>query len=254
MYLKYTSHYDTMHSFLLSTEKVVHAVKLGFVSALALCAVLLVVLEPLHAFGAGTDTETAIVQVTVASGMGIACDATNDGIAGSGETLNLGTITFTGDTGTYSPAKSVACRVTTNDSLGYTLGWYVATGTGTAGSRTGTGHLNSNGTNRIPAIGTGSFNNTFVFPSATNASGWGGRVSSTSSGSQTGNLDFGTDTSAEKYARVATGSSVAIRTKTSASQQNGDIIRVHFRAYIGSAHIQPTGTYAATVTFTGTAL
>lgn len=235
----------------LSRQRCMRAISGGITLTLVLQAVTFFIAEPLRTFAATTDTETAVVSVTVASGIGLACDGDGDGTAGSGETLNLGTITFTGDTGSYASNKQVSCRITTNSQTGYNLGWLVATGTGAVGGRTGTGHLNSNNAgDRIRAIGTGSTNNTYAFPFTSTGSGWGGRVSSTSSGTQIGSLDFGTDTSAEKYAKVATGSSVAIRQKTSVSQPGGDIIRVHFRAYVGGNKVQPTGTYKATVTFT----
>lgn len=229
----------------LSAARCLEAVKMSAVATVSLFALFAVVAEPLRGFAADTTED---VSVIVASGIAIACDANNDGSFNAGETLALGTITDTGDTGTYAANKQITCKVTTGQVTGYTLGWHVATGSG----GTATGHLISQYENLIRAAGTGSVNNTFTWPSDTTIARWGGRVSSTSSGTVVGNLNFGTDTASERYARVATGSSVAIRQSTTYSQTGGDKIRVHFRAYVGSAVVQPTGTYKATVTFTAT--
>lgn len=232
-----------------TSSPLVRALKLGTVATASLYMLVALVAEPLHGIAA-SDSENAIVQVTVAAGIGLACDAENDNDFGSGETLNLGTITQTGDTGLYALTKQVTCKVSTNNGAGYNLTWLVANGSG----GNGTGHLISAAEDKITAIGTGSMTNTMTWPTDTFDSRWGGRVSSTSSGTQVNDLDFGTDVSSEKYARVATGTAVAIRQKSSAAQNGGDRIRIHFRAYVGANKAQPTGTYLTTVTFTGNTL
>jgi hypothetical protein len=67
-------------------------------------------------------------------------------------------------------------------------------------------------------------------------------------------MDFGTDASSEKWARVKTGSTLTIRTSSTFSQSgSGDLIKIGFRAQVGATKAQPTGTYKTTVTFTAAA-
>ncbi len=201
---------------------------------------------------AATDSETAIVRLTVDSGIGFSCDADGNNSRGSGETLSIGTITFNGDTGVYSDNRAVKCRVVTNNVTGYTVGWRIFTGSGGVS----TGHLISQFENVIQAFGTGNTSNYTktweLNPSANqNDSRWGGRVSSTSSGSDVAPMLWGTDASSEKWARVKTGSTLTIRQSSTVSQSgSGDLIKIGFRAQIGSLKSQETGTYQATVTFT----
>jgi hypothetical protein len=236
---------------LLSPERRWKVLTVGIAAMASLYALTAFVAEPLRGLAA-TDSETAIVQVTVAASLGLACDANGDNSRGSGETLSLGTITFTGDTGAYSDNRAVKCRVSTNNITGYTLAWRVLTGSGGAS----TGHLISQYENIIAAFGTGSASNYTktweLNPTGnTNDSRWGGRVSSTSSGSDVAPMQWGTDNSSEKWARVKTGATVTIRQSTVQSQSgSGDLIKIGFRAQVGATKIQPTGTYQTTVTFT----
>lgn len=236
---------------LLTSARKQRAISVGFIAAIGLYCMTVTVAEPLKGF-ALTDSETAVVQVTLAAALGLACDANGDGTNGSGETLSLGTITYTGDTGVYSDNRAVRCRVQTNNTTGYTLGWRVQTGSG----GTKTGHLISQFEDIIQAFGTGSaFNYTKTWElnpgGTTNDSRWGGRVSSTSSGSDVAPMLWGTDASTEKWARVKTGSTLTIRQSTAPSQGgSGDLIKIGFRAQVGATKIQPTGTYQTTVTFT----
>lgn len=231
-------------------ERRIRALTVGLSASVAVLLMTVVVAEPMQTFA---DTEDVVVSVTLASALGLACDANNDNINGSGETLNLGTITYSGDTGAYSDSRAAKCRVSTNNATGYTLGWRVLTGSG--GSMTG--HLINQNENIIAAFGTGSASNytkAWELPLGTNDSRWGGRVSSTSSGSNVGSMDFGTDSSSEKWARVSTGSSVTIRQSNTQSQSgSGDLIKVGFRVQVGATKIQPSGTYRTTVTFTAAA-
>jgi hypothetical protein len=169
-------------------------------------------------------------------------------VHGSGETLNIGTITFSGDTGVYSDTRAVKCHVVTNNTTGYTLGWRVLTGSGGFS----TGHLISQFEDIIPAFGTGSASNYTQTWSVSNTDArWGGRVSSTSSGSDVAPMLWGTDGVSEKWARVKTGATLTIRQSPSPSQSGlGDLMKIGFRAEIGSLKSQPTGTYQTTVTFT----
>jgi hypothetical protein len=222
----------------------------GVAATVSLFFLTVLVAEPMR--GLAQDSETVVVSVTLASAIGLSCDADQDNSRGSGETLNLGTITFTGDTGAYADSRAAKCRVKTNNVTGYTLGWRVATGSG----GTQTGHLISQFENIIAAFGTGSARNYTktweLNPTGdTNDSRWGGRVSSTSSGSDVHPMLWGTDASSEKWARITTGSTVTIRQSTAQSQSgSGDLIKIGFRAAVGATKLQPTGTYKATVTFT----
>ncbi len=236
----------------LSRARQYRAVSVGITAAIGLYLIAAVIAEPLRGLAATSDSETAIVQVTLASALSLSCDANGDNLRGSGETLSLGTITYNGDTGVYSDTRAVKCRVLTNNTTGYTLGWRVFTGSG--GSKTG--HLISQYEDLIQAFGTGSASNytkTWELNAAgtTNDSRWGGRVSSTSSGSDVTPMLWGTDVASERWARVKTGSTLTIRQSTTASQTgSGDLIKIGFRAQVGATKIQPTGTYQTTVTFT----
>jgi hypothetical protein len=236
------------HSFL-PPERRVRVVTVGLAATFALYLLTALLAEPLRGLA---TTETAVVSVTVAAGIALACDANGDGSRGSGETLSLGTITLTGDVGAYSDSRAVKCRVSTNSTTGYTLAWRVLTGSG--GNLTG--HLINQTENIIAAFGTGSaYSYTKAWelnPSGnTNDSRWGGRVSSTSSGTNVNPLDFGTDASSEKWSRVKTGATITIRSSSVLSQGgSGDLIKIGFRAQVGATHAQPTGTYKTTVTFT----
>lgn len=237
-------------TFPLPAERCSRAIHVGITATVSLYMLAAVVAEPMRGFA--SLTETAVVQLTVAAGIGLACDANGDNRNGSGETLSIGTITATGDTGVYADARAVKCRIATNNITGYTFSWRVATGSGGAS----TGHMINQFENIIQAFGTGSASNyTKVWelnPTGNqNDSRWGGRVSSTSSGAIINAMDWGTDGGTEKWARVKTGSSLAIRQSAQESQSgSGDMIKVGFRAQIGALKSQETGTYQATVTFT----
>jgi hypothetical protein len=239
-----------MKPVLLSPERRIRAVTVGITAAAGLYLLAAFVAEPMRGFA--SPTETAIVQLTVASAIGLACDANGDNIRGSGETLSLGTITFTGDTGVYSDNRAVKCRIVTNNITGYTLGWRVVSGSG----GTATGYLISQFEDTIAPFGTGSASNYTkaweLNPSGNqNDSRWGGRVSSTSSGSDVAPMQWGTDGVSEKWARVKTGATLTIRQSTTQAQSgSGDLIKIGFRAQIGTLKSQPTGTYQTTVTFT----
>lgn len=232
----------------LSPERRVRVLTVGLAASVSLLLLTILVAEPMRTFA---DSEDVVVSVTLASAIGLSCDADNNNSRGSGETLNLGTITYTGDTGAYADSRAAKCRISTNSTSGYTLGWRVATGSGGFS----TGHLINQFENIIAAFGTGSARNytkTWELSSGTtNDSRWGGRVSSTSSGSNLAPMDFGTDASSEKWARISTGSTVTIRTSNAQSQSgSGDLIKIGFRAQVGATKLQPSGTYKTTVTFT----
>ncbi|HVW66406.1 MAG TPA: hypothetical protein VHA78_01600 [Candidatus Peribacteraceae bacterium] len=226
----------------------ISSLSMTLTAAAGLYVMVIAVAEPMRSLAASSDSETAVVQVTLGAALGLSCDANGDNRVGSGETLSLGTITYTGDTGVYSNSRAVKCWVATNNQTGYTLGWEVASGSG----GTATGHLVSQFNDIIQAFGTGSAsNNTASWSVNSNDSRWGGRVSSTSSGSDVAPMLWGTDGSSEKWARVHTGSTLTIRASgVHAQSGSGDLIRIGFRAEVGATKAQPTGTYKATVTFT----
>ncbi len=233
-------------------------IRLAISATVALCLLFTLIAEPAQSFAA-TDTETIIVSVTVASGIGLACDANGDRVNSSGETLSLGTITFTGDTFTGSSvnARKVRCRIVSSNTNGYTLGWHIASA---SNNGRGTGHLTTSNNDIIAAFGTG-HTNTRRFDTNVSASDsrWAGRVipSMSSGTTYANNMDFGTDGSeaTEKWARVATGSSYPIwRSSTISQSGSGDQIAIAFRARVGASKVQPTGTYTATVTFTASTL
>ncbi len=241
----------------LTSQRRIRVFTVGISAACSLYFLAALVAEPLRTFA--LDTETVEVEVTIEGAIGMACDGDYDGTVGSGETVSLGTITYFGDTSAYSHNRAAHCRVHTNNVLGYTVSWLVASGSGGMS----TGHLISQYEDVIQAFGTSStvspnFAREWQLTPAGNTddSRWGGRVSSTSSGTAVSTaMDFGTDGGTEKWSRVATGSSVAIRTSTAPSQGGllGDIIRVGFRVQVGALKSQPTGVYSTTVTLTASA-
>ena len=202
-----------------------------------------------------SSVDTVDVQLAVNDALSLGCDGTDANTAfDATEPVSLGSLTYSGDTGppTYSSQdNSVWCYVKTNNPAGYTLGWHIASGSGGHF----TGYLVSQFEDKIAPIGTGSGHSTAAWSVAATDARWGARVSSTSSGSVTGPYDFGTDAFSEKWARVGTGSTVAIRRSIAVSQHgSGDLIKIGFRAQIGTAITQPAGTYKVTVIFTAATL
>lgn len=238
-----------MDSRLLSQDRTLRALTVGVAASIGLYFLAATIAEPLRGFAQTSENNT--VEVTVASGISLRCDGDSNTPNGSGTTLSLGTITFTGDTGVYADSRAVRCHVYTNNITGYTLGWRVLSGSG----GTSTGHMISQFEDIIQAFGTGSASdNTADWSVASTDSRWGGRVSSTSSGSDVAPMLWGTDGASEKWARVKTGSTLTIRASSTNSQGgSGDLIKIGFRAEIGALKSQPTGTYQSTVTFTAAA-
>jgi hypothetical protein len=65
-------------------------------------------------------------------------------------------------------------------------------------------------------------------------------------------MHWGTDVNGanDRWLNVATGSTVNIAKRNTATTFAGDSELIGFRAIIGSAFLQPTDTYIVTVTFT----
>jgi hypothetical protein len=217
----------------------------GIAATVALYALVLAFAEPTRSLAAA-QTSNVVVSLTVAADITNSCTSP----------VNLGTITRTGDTGTYHSSGATVCTIQTNNSRGYNLTWIITTGTGAAGARTGTGHLNGyTASNRIQAFGTGS-TTAFMQPipfTVTNDARWAGRLSSTSTTTGGGTVSWGADGGGtEKWLRVSTGSTVQIANRTTQTAVAGDSENVGFRAAINGTAIVPTDTYKATVVFTAT--
>ena len=179
----------------------------------------------------------------------------------------LGTIVRTGDTSVngcsstgYCASNSTTCTIDTNSAAGYALSWIISTGTGAAGARTGTGHLNGFAAgNRIVALYNTNNTTPAVMDAAvapTTAGGvlnnarWAARLSSTSTTTGGGSVTWGSDGVSDTWLRVATGSSVNIANRTSATGPGGDVEKIGFRVIINGTAIVPNDTYRATVTLT----
>jgi hypothetical protein len=205
---------------------------------------------------AASSSSNVIVSLVVASGLSNSCSSP----------VSLGTINRTGDSsfntcGTYGycATNKTTCNITTNEATGYTLSWLVSTGTGSAGSRTGTGHLNGYNTgNRIKALtpstpGTPeAFSNAVPTANVTNDARWAARLSSTSTTTGGAGISWGSDGTTDTWLNVGTGSAVNIASRNSETTGNGDTQNIGFRAILNGSVIVPTDVYKATVTFTAT--
>jgi hypothetical protein len=233
----------------ISSRRVSRAVALGIVASAGLYAMLLSWAEPMRGLAAA-DSENVVVSLTVVDDISITCSTP----------VSLGTITRTGDSSVnlcgadgFCRFAKTKCVVSTNDSDGYALAWRVTTGTGAAGARTGTGHLNGyTAGNRIKAYTPA----TAGVPediSVTNDARWAGRLSS--SGTTTtggGSMTWGADGTTDTWLNVGTGSQVTIASRGTATTGAGDEEYIGFRAIIHGTAIVPTDVYKATVVFTAT--
>lgn len=156
-------------------------------------------------------------------------------------TVNLGTLTITGQ-----KTGNVSCTVITDAEAGYALSWAVRTGSG----GTNTGYLISELENTIAPFHPSVAGTPETWSVANNDARWGGRLSSTSTDTDS---KWGTDGGSENYLNVGTGSYTVV-SRASRTSVSGSSEVFQFRAEIGSAKIQPAGTYQATVVFTASAL
>jgi hypothetical protein len=249
-----------MRTSLLSRERSIRILTVGFAATVSLYIGILAFAEPLRSLAASSP-QTIGVALTVAADVSLSCTPTS---------VTLGTIIRTGDSSTnsggcgalgYCANRATACTVQTNDTLGYTLSWQVQTGTGAAGSRTGTGYLNAFAslTNRIAPLGTGSTtmsNQPIAMLAAAgtvnNDARWAGRLSSTSTTAGGAGQSWGADGTTDKWLRVATGSAVNIANRATQTSVAGDTENVGFRAILHGTVIVPSDTYKAYVTLTAT--
>lgn len=65
-------------------------------------------------------------------------------------------------------------------------------------------------------------------------------------------MTWGSDGASDTWLNVATGSTVEIANRSTATTAGGDVQYVGFRVKVGANKIQPTDTYKAIVTFTAT--
>lgn len=221
----------------------------GISATFALYALTIAVAEPLKGFAA-TSSSSSIVLLEVQAAITNSCTSS----------INIGPLTSlsTGDTTStpsYDHLDVVRCKVSTNNSTGYSFGWLVQTGTGTAGSRSGTGHMNGfryvGSGHRIAAYTPAVANLPEAMSVAATDSRWAGRLSARSSTTTGANISWDVDANA-KYLNVATGSTVNIAKRNSYTYQyaGSDSLLIQFRAIVGASKIQPTDTYKVTVVFT----
>jgi hypothetical protein len=244
---------------LLSPERRMNVLSIGFSAALCLYMLMAFVAEPARTLAA-TSANT-VVSLEIAGTSLLTCSAT----------VSITTSTGAIPTGnsTYGTGGTMAtCVAITNSALGYTLKWQIQTGSGGYG----TGHLTSNNfSNTITGASGGAYNSTspaadiilaykvatpgtpelWASPNAVNpasTSRWAGRVkSSSTTNSGVAGVAWGTDGSSEKFLNIGTGSAVSLIKRTSDTDPTGDIEYIQFKANIGATTAQPTGTYKATV-------
>ncbi len=243
---------------LLSPERIMRILTTGIAATVALYLVAVLVVEPARGFAA-TDTNGKVSVTVTATASILSCGDENSDSNGDNENLALGSIGVGGDVGQYNTARDIHCNVKSNNTTGYTLNWQVTTGTG----GTSTGYMinqyedkilpfrynNSNDAQTTTVTWSGNV-------SATDAE-WGARLSSTSDVFSENNAavdinstEWGTDAASEKWARVASGSSIAFASATTPTSDAGDNHYVGFRVEIGSSRLQPSGNYQVEVDFT----
>lgn len=236
----------------------VRALSLGLTASVALYFLIAMVAEPMRAFGATSDSESATVQITLGASIGLNCDADGGG-PGSGETLSLTGFSDSGDTGELNGSVSVGtnavnCNVRTNNTAGYTLAWQATSGSGGAN----TGYMINQFEDLLHPFRYTAGSDAYATPTAwdssavpSTVSAWGGRLAQSSSGHTAAPITWGNDAaSSEKWMAVSTGSTTTIARENNETQETGSNNYIGFRVEVGSNKIQPTGTYKATVTFT----
>ncbi len=244
---------------LLSPERRMNVLSVGFSAALCLYMLMAFVAEPARTLAA-TSANT-VVSLEIAGASLLTCSPT----------VSITTSTGAIPTGnsTYGTGGTMAtCIAITNSALGYTLKWQIQTGSGGYG----TGHLTSNNfSNSINGASGGAYNSgspaadlvlaykvatagtpeLWASPNVANpasTSRWAGRVKSSSTTvAGAGSVTWGTDGSSEKFLNIGTGAAVSLIKRTSPTSLAGDIEYIQFKANIGATSAQPTGTYKATV-------
>jgi hypothetical protein len=226
---------------LIIDSRQVQIASLGIAAAICLYAIFALIAEPVRTFAA--TTANTVVALDIAGTSSVTCSAT----------VFITTATGAIPGQWYGTGGTMAtCNVSTTNALGYTLRWFINTGSGGYG----TGHLNSNNVTgghadsilayKPATVGTPE---TFGAPNGANpdtTSRWAARVKSASTTSSgVAGRDWGTDGSSEKWLNVATGSALGLIKRTSSTTLDREYIQYH--AYIGSNSAQPTGNYKANV-------
>ncbi|MEK7591290.1 MAG: hypothetical protein AAB489_03740 [Patescibacteria group bacterium] len=247
-----------MENILLSPERSVRVLTVGISAAAALYLIAALVTEPMRGFAA-TDVNGKVSVTVTATASSLTCTDANGDSNGDDENLTIGSIGVGQDTGNYATTKDIHCNVKSNNSAGYTLAWRITTGSG----GTSTGYMISQFEDKISPFRYNNSNDSELTATqwstnvaATDAD-WGARLSSTSSSfsedhasRQITNSEWGADGGSEKWARVASGSSVIFASSTNETTDAGDDHFVGFRTEIGSSRMQPSGTYQVEVDFT----
>jgi len=228
------------------------------VAAACLYTLVVMIAEPMQALGATTDTETAVVQLTLGASIGLNCDADGGG-AGSGETLSLTGFSDSGDTGPLNGSVTVGtnavnCNIRTNNTAGYNLAWRVTSGSGGAG----TGHMINQFEDKLNPFRYAAGSDSYTTPTAWNSTNvpstvaaWGGRLAAASAGYAASPVTWSADAATnEKWMALSTGATTTIARENTETAETGSNNDIGFRVEVGSDKIQPTGTYRATVTFT----
>lgn len=171
---------------------------------------------------AATDDDLVSLDLTVDTSISIS----------SPSNVTLGTITGTGS----SSEGTAAWTITTNNSAGYKLEWTASAAT------------MSNGTDTIAAYTPAVANTPETWSVSTSASEWGGRLKSSSTDT---NVEWGTDSTSEKWLNVSTTARQIISRATATS---GSTENLAFKAEIGSGKVQPTGSYNTDIVITATSL
>lgn len=242
---------------MISAERASRALSVGAAATVALYLVAVLVAEPLRSFAA-SDTDGKVSVTVTATASTLECNDADGDSNSDNENLRLHSsgITQGGDTGTVSTARDIHCTVTSNNSSGYTLSWQVTTGSG----GTSTGYMISQNEDTIAPFRYNNSNDAQTTPVAWSIdatdSEWGARLADASAKRSEDHASVDINDSAwstdgnDKWARVASGTSVAFASSTSDSAQAGDVHLINFRAAIGASKVQPTGTYEVEVDFT----
>ncbi len=171
---------------------------------------------------AATSNDTAAVNLTVGSTISISQPSD----------VSLGTITGTG----VSSEGTATWTISTNNSSGYKLEWSASSATMASGGDT------------IAAYTPSVADTPETWSVAASDSEWGARLKSSST--DTG-VEWGTDSTSEKWLNVATSARqiVSRNTETASSSEV-----VAFKAEVGASKAQATGNYTLNVTITVTSL
>ncbi len=138
---------------------------------------------------------------------------------------------------------SVSCTVYSDAVNGYSMSWSVPTGSGGVN----TGSLISEYNTTIPPYSPAIANTPETWSVASNTAEWGGRLQSSSTDTS---VEWGTDSSSEKWLNVEKITPRTIVARSSATPLSGSVQNIQFRTEQGSSSVLVNGTYRATVVIT----